>query len=169
MKRWVWLDEKLARIYARFPSLVDSYARRFGQKITEAIPWTPFTKELKDCTVALVTTAGVHLKNQQPFDLAGPEGDWTFRAVPGDAAVKDLMVSHSHYDHRNADKDINIVFPIERLRELALEGVIKGISPIHFGFMGFIPRTEPLMQASAPQAAKELKTAGVDLVVLTPG
>lgn len=168
MNRWIWLDRKLARIYSYFPSLVEAHAKKLGQKAGGEIPWTPYTKELEASTVALVTTSGVHLKSRETFDLKNPEGDWTFREIPGDAAPKDLMISHSHYDHRDADKDINIVFPIERLRELAAEGIIKEISPVNFGFMGFIPKTGPLINETAPQVAEKLKKAEVDLVLLTP-
>lgn len=168
MKRWIWLDRQWARIFPHWSFLTDYYAKKLGKKISDEIPWTPFTKDLKACTVAMVTTAGVHLKSQKPFDLTHPDGDWTFRTLPGEVAVKDLMISHSHYDHRDADKDISIVFPLERLRELAREKVIGGVSGVHFSFMGFIPQTEPLMKETAPQVARELKAAGVDLVVLTP-
>ena len=168
MKRWVWLDQKLARLFALWPSLTDYYAKKLGQNMAGEIPWSPFTKDLRACTVAIVTTAGVHLMNQKPFDLVNPEGDWTYREIPGHVMLKDLAISHSHYDHRDADIDINIVFPIERLREFAKEGIIGEVSPLHCSFMGFIPRTEPLIKESAPQVAKELKAAGVDLVLLTP-
>ena len=168
MNRWVWLDRQLAKIFARWPSLADGYAKKLGQSISGEIPWAPFTKDLKDCTIAIVTTAGVHLKSQNPFDMTSPEGDWTFRAIPGEVTVGELMISHSHYDTRDAEKDVNIVFPIERLRELAREGVIKAVSPANFSFMGFIPRTEPLIKETAPAVARELKAAGVDAVLLTP-
>ncbi len=168
MKRWVWLDKNLARLFALWPSLADFYAKKLGQQLGGEIPWKPFTKELKTCTVALVTTSGVHLKNQEPFDLVNPQGDWSFRAIPAEVRLEDLMISHSHYDHRDADKDINVVFPLERLRELAQEKVIGGVAPVHFSFMGFIPQTEFLLKTTAPRVAQELKAAEVDLVVLTP-
>jgi D-proline reductase (dithiol) PrdB len=168
MKRWVWLDQKLALLFSRWPFLADYYAGKLGQGVSGEIPWTPYTKDLKNSRVAIVTTAGVHLKSQKPFDLTSPEGDWTFRALPGKVAVKDLMISHSHYDHRDADQDINVVFPVERLEELAKEGVIFDLARVHFSFMGFIPKTEALIEETAPQVARELKSAGVDLILLTP-
>src|SRR5262250_2942115 len=100
------------------------------------IPYTPRRLELSESTFALVTTAGVHLREQRPFPL---DGDNSWREISGDAESRQLMVTHEHYDHRHADQDINCVFPIDRLRELAAGGVIKGVSNLHLGFMGFLP------------------------------
>jgi D-proline reductase (dithiol) PrdB len=62
------------------------------------IPYTPRTRELRESTFALVSTAGVHLREQQPFDV---EGDNSWRIIPGDVAARDLMVTHEHYNHRH--------------------------------------------------------------------
>src|SRR5579864_9624103 len=101
------------------------------------IPYTPRFRELKETVFALVTTAGVHLRDQVPFDLAG---DNSWRLITGNVETGQLMVTHEHYDHRDADRDINVVFPIDRLRELANEGIIKGVSDKNIGFMGYTQR-----------------------------
>ena len=67
------------------------------------IPYTPRRKELRETVFALVTTAGVHLRDQQPFDLAG---DNTWRLIPGDVHADQLMVTHGHYDHRHSDSAV---------------------------------------------------------------
>ncbi len=92
------------------------------------IPYTPRRRELSESTFAIVTTAGVHLREQEPFPL---EGDNSWREIPGEVQSSQLMVTHDHYDHRHADLDINCVFPIDRLRELAADGVIQGVSNLH--------------------------------------
>jgi D-proline reductase (dithiol) PrdB len=85
--------------------------------------------------------------------------------------LSDLMITHDYYDHRDADKDINIVFPVERLREFGREGVIGGLANVHYGFMGHItgPHIMTLITRTAPEAARLLKKDGVDVALLTPG
>ena len=90
--------------------------------ITPKPVWAPVTKELKDMKVALATAAGVHLKTDKRFNLAG---DTTFREIPDTAHSSDLMVSHGGYDNADANKDINCMFPIDRLHELAKKAFIK--------------------------------------------
>jgi D-proline reductase (dithiol) PrdB len=98
------------------------------------------------------------------------EGDPTFREIRAGARIEDLMITHNYYDHRDADRDVNVVFPIERLRELEAEGVIGGVAPRHFSFMGHIAgrHIETLVNWTGPEVAKRLKEDGVDAVFLTP-
>ncbi len=115
------------------------------------IPYTPRFRDLKDTVFALVTTAGVHLRDQEPFD---PAGDNSWRLIPGGVETGQLMVTHEHYDHRDADADINVVFPIDRLRELAAEGIIGGVSDKHLGFMGYTQQFRDLYERAAPEIAR---------------
>ena len=130
------------------------------------IPYTPRSRELKDTTFAIVTTAGVHLRDQEPFDLAG---DNTWRIIPGDVQSQQLMVTHEHYDHRDADEDINVVFPIDRLRELAQQGVIGAVNNKHLGFMGYTQNFRDLYERAAPAMAKEILRSKADGVIVTAG
>jgi D-proline reductase (dithiol) PrdB len=122
--------------------------------------------ELRETMFALVTTAGVHLRDQQPYDLAG---DNTWRLIPGDVRADQLMVTHRHYDHRHADVDINCVFPIDRLRELAAEGTIGGVGDRHLGFMGYTQHLRDLYERAAPEMAKLIERSQADAVLLTAG
>ena len=134
--------------------------------ITPAPVWTPVTKELKDMKIALATAACVHMKSDDRFNLAG---DFSFRAIPGDAPVSDMMVSHGGYDNGDVNKDINCMFPIDRLRELAEEGFIGGVAPTHFGFMGGGGNQDKFTNETGPEIARQLKEEGVDAVLLTAG
>lgn len=134
--------------------------------ITPKPVWAPVTKELKDMTVALATAAGVHLKTDSRFNLAG---DTTYRVIPDTATTEELMVSHGGYDNADANRDINCMFPIDRLHELAKEGYIKGVAPKHFGFMGGGGNQEVFTESTGPEIAKQLVEEGVDAVVLTAG
>lgn len=76
--------------------------------------------------IALATAAGVHRKEDKRFNLAG---DFTWREIYDSTPSSDLMVSHGGYDNSDVNKDINCMFPIDRLHELAKEGFIKGVAP----------------------------------------
>ena len=131
------------------------------------IPYTPRRRELRETTFALVSTAGVHLRDQEPFNHL--EGDNTWRVIPGDVRADQLMVTHGHYDHRHADQDINCVFPIDRLRELAAEGIIGGVGDKHVGFMGYTQHLRDLYERAAPEMAKIVERSRADAVLLTAG
>jgi len=128
----------------------------------------PLQKPLHHCTVALVTTAGVHRQDDRPFNLTNRLGDHTVRVIPHDTPFSDLALSHIGYNTKKIRQDINCVFPLERLRELAQESIVGALAPRHFSFMGYIPLTEPLLQETAPAVAAQLQADGVDLVLLIP-
>ena len=81
------------------------------------------------------------------------------------------MITHDYYDHADADRDMNIVFPIERLREFEKEGFVGRVADHHFGFMGHITgrHIPTLLNEKAPELARRLKKGEVDIVLLTPG
>jgi D-proline reductase (dithiol) PrdB len=127
------------------------------------IPWTPLKRPLSQATVAIVSTAGVHLCSDTPFDL---ETDASFRIIPRTASNTELCITHEHYDRRDAVRDPNLVFPLERLLELETEGVIGRVAEAHYGF-GFT--LDPLdLLAPGRKVGSLLEQAGVDLVVLVP-
>ena len=134
--------------------------------ITPPPVWAPVTKELKDMKVAIATAAGVHLKSDKRFNLAG---DFTYRLIPGDAPTSELMVSHGGYDNGDVNKDVNCMFPLDRLRELAAEGFIKEVAPTHIGFMGGGGNQEKFKNETGPAIAQILKDEGVDAVLMTAG
>nr|WP_205842078.1 glycine/sarcosine/betaine reductase component B subunit [Natranaerobius trueperi] len=126
----------------------------------------PPNKDLSESNVALVSAAGIHLKDQEPFDVAG---DNTFRKVPADVSSDKLMVTHGGYDHKDVRKDINCMFPIDRLKDLKEKGIIKGTSDYHVGFMGGGGDFDVLNDSVGPEIAEVIKNAGADIAVLTAG
>lgn len=134
--------------------------------ITPPPVWTPVTKDLKDMNIALVTAAGVHRKCDERFNLSG---DFTFREIPDSTPSGELMVSHGGYDNADVNKDINCMFPIDRLHELAGEGFIKSIAQVHIGFMGGGGNQEKFEMETGPKIAQALKEEGVDAVLMTAG
>jgi D-proline reductase (dithiol) PrdB len=129
----------------------------------EKIPWTPLRKPLSESTVVLLTTGGVHMRSDKPFNL---NSDSTFRVIPKNAQREDLAISHQAYDRTDALKDINLVFPIERLRELETEHVIGRLADEQYGF-GLEGNAERLMP-SIKEVARRISKKKIDLALLVP-
>ncbi|MFQ5735240.1 MAG: glycine/sarcosine/betaine reductase selenoprotein B family protein [Thermodesulfobacteriota bacterium] len=161
----------LARLLTRFPWLLHRAAEKVAAIEVEGVPWMPFAGDLSGCMVALVTTAGVHLRSQEPFDMEDPNGDPSFRELPSGAPRGDYTITHDYYDHTDADKDLNIVYPIDRLKEMEQAGAIGSLAPVNFGFMGHVdgPYIETLIRKTAPEVASRLREEGAGAVLLTPG
>ena len=146
------------------------WARKADILIFTDTPWAPLNKKIAACRIALITTGGVHLKSQAPFDMLSYSGDASFREIPADAASEQLIITHNYYDHADADRDINIVFPIDRLRELEQLGEIGAANHRHYSFMGHITEDliDKLINESVPRVVDALANDSVDAVVLTP-
>ena len=136
----------------------------------KCVPFTPFDGELSKATVALVTAGGVHLQDQEPFNISDELGDLGFRVIPDDVDSSRLMVTHHHYDHTDADEDINVVFPVDVLRDLQREGFVRDLAKKHIGYMGYTMQLKAMYEGTAPEIANEIdKGSRADLVVLTGG
>jgi len=136
----------------------------------KCVPFTPYERELSRASVAIVTAAGVHKKDQQAFNIGDELGDLTFRIIDSNPNAADLMVTHHHYEHSDADRDINVVFPIDALRSLADEGFIGGLAHSHVGFMGYTMQLKRMYEETAPAIAEHIdKQSRADIVVLTGG
>jgi D-proline reductase (dithiol) PrdB len=129
------------------------------------VPFTPFRKKLEESTICVVTTAAVRRKDDSPFNV---EGDTTFRSIAGIPTGADLTYDDAHYDHACVDKDINCVFPIDRLSELARERRIGGLAEKHFS-MGFSQALRELRETTIPALAREVDKVRPDAVLLTGG
>jgi D-proline reductase (dithiol) PrdB len=172
-----WRDQLMQRYYrvvgrafSQFPELAQEWGRRFTPQSTAEANLVRLQKPLEQCRIALVTTGGVHLTDQPPFDMQDPRGDATYRVIPSDTPRERLMITHDYYDYRNAEKDMNILFPLGLLRELVAAGYI-GSAGTSYGFMGHIepPHIETLMNSTAPEVAEQMRAEQVDAVLLSPG
>jgi len=164
--------------------IVDSY--RFTDGITKRlvkawikleprreIPWTPLTRSLSECRVALISTGGIALKNEQPFDQEGERrnpwwGDPSYRVIPNSAKTEDIRVYHMHIDPLLAETDLNCLLPIDRLNELAQEEVLGSAAPSHYSFMGYLLDPAELLERSIPAIINRLRDEQVDVVILVP-
>ena len=159
----------LARIFSFFPDLAASWGRKLDRN-SDTIPWTIPGKELRDATVALITTGGVHRIDQPPFSMVDPDGDPTWREIPLDTPRSSLTITHDYYDHRDAERDLNLVLPIERFLELVQQGILKNCHSPAYGLMGHIAgrHLETLRTRTGPELAASLASAGVDYALLIP-
>jgi D-proline reductase (dithiol) PrdB len=163
-------DRIVAKLLRKYPSLFDRWAKNAETLEYDDTPWAPLDKDIDKCRLALVTTGGVHLKSQVPFDMLDPAGDPTFREIPADISPSELVITHNYYDRSGANEDVNVVFPFERVLDLQTSGEIGAVNHRHFSFMGHImpPHLDVLIRETAPRVAAELKSDQVDIVVLTP-
>lgn len=166
------------------PKTVDSY--RFISGITKRmirswismetprpIPWTPLRKPLQECTVALLSSAGIALKSDKPFDQEGERrnpwwGDPSYRMIPAGATARDVKLYHMHIDPEYAERDLNCLFPLRRLAELAETGEVGKVAPRHYSMMGYLLRPERLLSESVPSMIENLREDRVDVVILVP-
>jgi D-proline reductase (dithiol) PrdB len=137
------------------------------------IPFTPLVKPLVDCTVALVSTAGIARRDDRPFDQEGERrdpwwGDPSFRRIPLGTTERDIRVHHLHIDPRFGEEDLDVLLPMRRLAELAAEGRVGRPAPTHYSFMGYILDTTELEEKTAPAIAASMHDEHVDAVVLVP-
>ena len=138
------------------------------------VPWTPVTKPLDQCTVALLSTAGLSMKGDPPFDMemerANPlRGDPSWRRLRADATSDTIEANHLHIDTRYILRDLDVALPLERLRELVAEGVVGAVADTHYSIMGYQGNdTSTLEQKSAPEIAEAMRSEEVDLALLAP-
>jgi D-proline reductase (dithiol) PrdB len=162
----------LAALATAFPSIGERFAAGYrAERQDDAVPWAAVTKPLAASTVALVTTAGVHHRDQQPYDMHDPDGDPSPRELDLARPLDSLMITHDYYDHGDADRDLNVVFPVERLRELVSGGELGSLARRAYGLMGHITgrHLETLKRRTAPGIAALLKQDRADAVLLAPG
>lgn len=133
-------------------------------------PWTPPARPLNECKVALITSSGLIRKSDQPFDLGNPNGDPSYRVIPSGTQPAELTLSivSTNWDRSGFAMDVNVLFPLDRLRELANDGIIGAMADEHFAFMGSIFDIDPVIEHSAPEVGRRLRTAGVDIALLAP-
>lgn len=138
-----------------------------------AIPFTPLAKPLSDCTIALLSTAGVACNDDVPFDQEGERrnpwwGDPSFRRIPFGTTETDARLYHLHIDTRFGQSDLDVVLPMRRLAELAAEGFVGRPAKTHYSIMGYILDETELMEKSAPSIAEHMLAEAVDAAALVP-
>lgn len=153
------------------PGLWQTVNERYpGAMITKSdfIPLARLKKPLNESRLAFVSTAGVQPKDSLPFDTVHPIGDYTFRRVPSDSKVEDLEIHQLKYPTAGAKKDLNVIFPIERLREVANEKIIGGLTTNFYSFIGYNMDAERLEKTLAEDIADAVEAEKPDVCLLAP-
>jgi len=128
------------------------------------IPYTPLKRELKDCRIALVSTSGAYVEGMQPFS----ENDLSFRLIPTDTDTKTIRFVPGHLDTSKAGLDPNIMFPLDRLRELVQDGTVASIAENHIS-MGLTTELRKLKEIVSWEIAEAVMKMRPGIVVLTGG
>lgn len=155
---------------SELPFALRLFLRTYRWRQIDPVPYAPLGRPLGSARIAVVTTAGVTLPDQPPFDERVQGGDWSFREIPDSASVASLRDSHRSrsFDHSGVQADPNLALPLDRLRELQAEGFIGELSPRHFSFMGSLTAPGRMLARSVPQVVDSLVADGVDAVLLVP-
>jgi D-proline reductase (dithiol) PrdB len=146
------------------------FLRAYPWRRVDPVPWAPLRRPLARARVALASSAGFVLPGQTPFDERVRGGDPSFRWLPGDTDLRDLVETHrsESFDHAGIRRDPNLAFPLDRLRELAAEGRIGAVAPRHLSFMGSITAPGRFVRDSLPEAGAALVADGVEAALLVP-
>ncbi len=141
-----------------------------GSLITKRdfVPLAKLKKPLSESRLTFVSTSGVQPKGSLPFDTVHPVGDYTFRRVPSSSKPIDLEIHQLKYPTVGAEKDLNVIYPIERLQELAEENIIGELTPNFFSFIGYNMDAEKLEQTLAEDISDAVEAEKPDVVLLAP-
>jgi D-proline reductase (dithiol) PrdB len=174
------MDAVLTEFRRRYPAWAEENrgnfeAGRLGEAlksypylIYQDTPWCPYDGEAADHTFALLTSGGLYLKDSQaPFAAAGIDGDPSFRGIPKTVRPGELAISHPHYDHSLAERDISCVFPLEHFLALEAEGVVGGVAATHYS-LSYVNDAGPLAEQTAPAILESLRQEGVTALFLVP-
>ena len=136
----------------------------FPQPTFETHPWVA-GPPVKERRMAIITTAGLHTRNDRPFQI---DPNDFYRVIPGDVQANDLIMSHlaASFDRSGFQRDWNVVFPLDRLRELVAEGIIGSIADFHYS-VSSTHRAEEF-DAPAREIANLLKKDNVNAALLFP-
>jgi D-proline reductase (dithiol) PrdB len=155
---------------SEFSLKVQLFLKAYRWRRIDPVPWTPLKKPLSECRVALVSSAGLVMPGQEPFDAEKRGGDPSFREIPAGVELGMLIDTHRSrsFDHSGIRSDPNLALPLDRLREFQESGRIGRVNRRHISFMGSLTATGVFVADSAPAAARLLVEDGVDVALLVP-
>jgi D-proline reductase (dithiol) PrdB len=155
---------------SEFSEKLQDFLRTYPKRKFDPVPWTPLKKPLSECKLALVSSAGFIAPGQETFNHDIKGGDVSWREIPYDVDITTLIDDHhsKSYSHYGLHQDLNVGFPITRMRELAENGRIGSVNHRHLSFNGAISATGRLATQFAPKAAKLMVEDGVDIALLVP-
>lgn len=156
------------------PSLREFLRREIPEKpFSGKIPWTPLKRPIEKATFSLMTSAGISMRTDPPFDMEREKleptwGDPSFREIPRDATEADINVSHLHIKTDYIKEDINVMLPLTRFKEFEKDGIIGRLAPTSYSYYGFQQDPTILLEQTMPKVARKMKKEGVEAILLTP-
>jgi D-proline reductase (dithiol) PrdB len=150
----------------RLPELSRKNLLTLPVQVNDAAPFARLSRPLTACRLAIVTTAGLHRRGDRPF----APGEQTFRVVPAASPPADIVQSHTSlgFDRVATLRDLNISYPVDRLRELIERGELGGTGPNHYSFMGAQRDLKRIEAETGPEVGRRLRDEGVDVALITP-
>ena len=143
------------------------------QPFSGKIPWTPLEKSISETTFTLMTSAGISMKSDPPFDMEGEKarptwGDPSYRQISKTATESDIEVNHLHVNTAYIKQDINVMLPLARFQEFEQEGFIGKLAPTCYSYYGYQMDPTVLLTETMPQVAEKMRQESVEAVLLTP-
>jgi D-proline reductase (dithiol) PrdB len=144
-----------------------------NQPFSGKIPWTPLEKSISETTFTLMTSAGISMKSDPPFDMEGEKaqptwGDPSYRQIPKTANENDIEVNHLHVNTAYIKQDLNVMLPLARFQEFEQEGFIGKLAPTCYSYYGYQMDPTVLLTETMPQVAEKMRQESVEAVLLTP-
>jgi len=168
-------NEKIVDGFRFLPPGLKTWVQTFipDEDFKGSIPWTPMTKPLSQTTIALVTSAGISLRSDPPFDMEREKrepiwGDRSFRTIPRGTTEKDIEANHLHINTSYIKQDINVILPLARIAEFEQEKIIGRLAPTAYSFYGFQWQNTDFLKEAIEPISKRMKLEGVAAVLLTP-
>ena len=143
------------------------------QPFSGEIPWTPLDKSIRETTFTLMTSAGISMKSDPPFDMEREKneptwGDPSYREIPKTATENDIKVNHLHVNTAYINQDLNVILPLARFQEFEQEGFIGKLAPTCYSYYGYQTDPTVLLSETMPQVAERMRQENVEAVLLTP-
>jgi D-proline reductase (dithiol) PrdB len=146
------------------------FMRTYRWRTLDPVPMAERLESLPACRVALVSSAGLVAPGDPPFDPDVKGGDWSWRTIPSDVDVQSLEEHHRSdaFDHSGIEADRNMGLPLDRLRELAADGVIRDVAPRHASVMGSITAPGRFQRETVPDIVETFTSDHVDVALMVP-
>jgi D-proline reductase (dithiol) PrdB len=145
----------------------EQYAAEYVFVQNDPTPWAPLRKPLRECRVALIVSAGLRLKTQHEYSILSGGGSADFREISTYVVPEQLAFDFTNYDPKEAEEDLNVLAPVDRLKEFLDQGLLGGLHETFFSFFGLSPHLGAL-ETSANTVAEKLRAAQIDVAFLIP-
>jgi D-proline reductase (dithiol) PrdB len=168
-------NEKIVDGFRFLPPRLKAWVRTFipDMDFTGPIPWNPLSKPIGQTTIALVTSAGISLKTDPPFDMEREKkeifwGDRSYRIIPRGTTEKDIEANHLHINTKYIKEDINVMLPLSRMAEFEQEGTTGCLAPSSYSFYGYQWENDDFLREAIEPTSKKMKEERVEAFLLTP-